>query len=104
MPQAQNIFTLEPEQRKSITFAAAETSRYLEHSFDSPGDNSSLFDPGQAYLTITTNDTTTQIKTSVDALSAQNSNAETAMYKLASGLRSASGGTVCGNRTFYGIR
>ena len=104
VPQAQDVFPLDDAELARLNERAWAVSQHLQHGFDTPGDNSSLIDPGQAYFSIQDNQNRSEIKTTVDAVSSQSSPAETALYSLASSLRKASGGSPCGNRSFYGIR
>lgn len=108
VPQNQDIFPLSESEQAALYSKAYAVKHFANRDFDKPGDNSSLIDPGQALVTITVpasqGEEKTSVKTSVDAVSSQISPADTAVYQLASTLRKASGGSPCGNKSFYGIR
>ncbi len=104
VPEAQDVFPLSDAELQRLNEGAWSVAQFLDHDFDSPGDNSSLADPGQAYFTIQDSQKKAEIKTALDSVTSQTTPADTALYDLASALRKASGGAPCGNRSFYGIR
>lgn len=104
IPQAQNVFPLEPQIENELTQRSWNVLQFADRQFDKPGDNSSLFDPGQATLNLVTSTSTLNLKTSLDAVSSKTGVQETAVYDLVSKMRSAAGGELCSNKTFYGIR
>lgn len=104
IPQQQQVFSVTPTELESLNQCAWQVSRYKSESYDKPGDNSSMIDPGQAYLSLGSSEGSFQIKTSLDAVSAQTTLGDTAMYGIASNLRALAGGKLCTLQSFYGVR
>jgi hypothetical protein len=104
IPQQQQVFPVTAEELAELSKRAWQVSLYKDQSFDEPGDNSSLIDPGQAYITLGFGNSSLEIKTSLDAVSSQTSLGETALYSFVSNMRALAGGTLCATKSFYGIR
>ncbi|MCI5065187.1 hypothetical protein MRY87_05650 [bacterium] len=88
------------------------SANFRNESFDDPGDNSSLFDPGRYILTFhyrNREDGTEEevhIETSMRAISAPSNGGERALHEMAEGIRSGVSffEPICGNREFFGLR
>jgi len=103
----QGIHVLERDARENISQVASELfKRVQEHgtaSLDRPGDNSDLFDPGKALITIRVGSSKIDVNTSLDSVE-QNAGETTNMTKkLLTLLRGSVDRPMCGNNEFYGI-
>ncbi|MBN8549495.1 MAG: hypothetical protein J0M12_09285 [Deltaproteobacteria bacterium] len=104
IPQQQQVFSVTPAELETLKQNTWDVTRFKDNSYDKPGDNSSMIDPGQAYFSINLASESFQIKTSLDAVSSKTSLGDTELYALASNLRALAGGTLCTLQSFYGIR
>lgn len=104
VPLAQNVFGVSEAEQERLREHAWVLLQYRDRSFDKPGDNSSMIDPGQLTLTLNTSSGSAKFNTSVDSVSMQSSKQEAAMYQFVSAMRKAAGSALCGNKSFYGLR
>jgi len=74
-----------------------------ELNLDPPGTTGDMFDPGRAIATIQVGDRKVDVKTSFDAVQQGTKETTADLLYIAKALRSATGGTPCGNPQFYGL-
>lgn len=86
----------------ATTAWAIESTPRVELDLVEPGDNDSLFDPGR-YEMVIKSENQSEIKTSLDSITAGSNRTEKTLRKLAQELRASSASGFCGNPEFYGI-
>lgn len=104
--QSQGLEPLESNDENLIKEKATHLLSLLRENkpqLDGPGNNDSMFDPGQFFLTIEGKNSQTSIKTSLDSISEPTTQSEKTLHDLATTLRGVAGSSLCSNRTFYGI-
>ena len=95
------------EIQKSLTMAIQDKPLHST-TFESPGDNDSLFDPGKFIFNYSTKESKEEAKTSLDAIADADNKVELALLSLTSLIRKnsqtvAGNEPLCGNHSFYGI-
>ena len=100
----QAFLQLSEEELNSIQFLSY---KFIEESgdtsFDEPGDNRGLADPGIIEIALEQDGERADVKTSLDSISEPNRRAERHLLRLVEQVRGL-GEVICNNTTFFGIR
>jgi len=102
-----DIVRLQPDALQSTQVVAAEIFQHMTGgdppSADSPGNNSSLIDPGKFLLSVTMNGKTARVDTSLDYVQRDKTMLSEQAKKFAQLLRGSLQRSPCGLADFYGI-
>lgn len=105
----QDLIDLSPEQAEEINLQAAALLGALKTSkstFESPGTNATLWDPGQLTLNVhfsQPQNADQTIKTSLDSIATPEKITQDELKKFAMVIREAGAGKLCANPTFFGL-
>lgn len=106
LAKEQKIKPLTSESTETLQTRLDKIARYMlenSPSFDDPGDNVGLADPGVFSFRAKYGSDQVEIETSYDSISAPSSYAEKRLKKVVQAVRASAGGILCGNASFYGI-
>lgn len=107
VPREQNSFDLSSEEQQRISGKAAEFLAFTAQenlSLAPAGDNSSLADPGQFYLTLVMPEGRKEFMTSLDAVTNADGRTQEKLKEMAELIRRSSAFGHCGLKDFYGLR
>lgn len=90
-----------PLTRQANDFVSVYRER--KWSWDAPGTNKGLADPGMLKISLQLGGRKVEVETSLDSISDPKSRAERSLRGLVLSLRGVAGGELCGNRDFYGL-
>lgn len=103
----QDLIAVNSDDRSEVVKSASNLFKRMKAepavSWDPPGKNVDLFDPGKALLTLHVGNRKIEIRTSISALDEPSDSAAKDAYQLVRNVRRSAGASPCGNRRFYGI-
>lgn len=111
-PTFQKMDKLHSENRENLNNAISRmvnATNYKKKSFDNPGKNSSLFDPGKYKITFSATGTSSPVSgdvfTSLDSITEPTSPAEKELFNIATAIRTGVSfyDPICNNREFFGV-
>ncbi len=105
-PREQNTLVLTEEQLRTLDEAAWEIKRAFARKpvrLPSPGTNRHLADPGEFFFDLMDSTAKLGVRTSLDFITASNSNPGTRLRRLAEALRALPPEPPCRLRNFYGL-
>lgn len=101
--EIKNIETASANEILSLTNDLLQAKEKTKSALEKPGNNGSLFDPGQLMMEINSKDSKSEIKTSLDSISDAQTDLQIKIRALTRKFRSSTMSKLCGNKEFYGI-
>lgn len=105
--EEQKVAEVPAEKTEALTQVVADLMKAINESkasFEAPGVNKDLVDPGQLYLTFVTPGQEKEIKTSFDSVMTGRTIPEQKLHKVASVIRNFVGAPLCNSLNFFGLK